>query len=49
MEQVEFYDLYRQYSTADLIHVVREKDNYQAAADWVQPVVKKRVLVLVLG
>lgn len=32
MEQLEFYDRYRQYSTADLINIVREKDNYQMAA-----------------
>lgn len=32
MDQPEFYDVYRQYSTADLINIVREKDNYQPAA-----------------
>jgi hypothetical protein len=32
MESFEFYDLYRQYSTVDLINIVREKEKYQAAA-----------------
>lgn len=32
MDQREFYELYQQYSTADLINIVREKDNYQPAA-----------------
>src|ERR1700722_8979575 len=32
MDQTEFYDLFQQNSTADLINIVREKDNYQAAA-----------------
>jgi hypothetical protein len=32
MDQIEFYDLFKQNSTADLINIVREKDNYQAAA-----------------
>ncbi len=32
MDQLEFYEQYRQYSTADLINIVREKDNYQTAA-----------------
>jgi hypothetical protein len=32
MDQIEFYDRYRQYSTVDLINIVREKESYQAAA-----------------
>jgi hypothetical protein len=32
MDQLKFYNQYRQYSTADLLNIVREKDNYQAAA-----------------
>lgn len=32
MVQQEFYDRYKQYSTADLINIVRERDNYQASA-----------------
>jgi hypothetical protein len=32
MDQLEFYNSYKQYSTADLINIVREKDNYQAVA-----------------
>ena len=32
MDQQEFYDRYRQYSTADLIIIIREKDSYQPAA-----------------
>ena len=32
MVQHEFYDRYKQYSTADLINIVRERDNYQASA-----------------
>jgi len=32
MEPFDFDDIYRQYSTADLINIVREKERYQAAA-----------------
>jgi hypothetical protein len=32
MDQLKFYDRYRQYSTADLINIVREKDHYESAA-----------------
>lgn len=32
MDQLEFYDRYRQYSTVDLIKILREKDSYQPGA-----------------
>jgi hypothetical protein len=32
MDQLKYYDRYNQYSTADLINIVREKDHYESAA-----------------
>jgi hypothetical protein len=32
MDQLEFYNQYKLYSTADLINIVREKESYQPVA-----------------